>query len=527
MLQKLHENIKGWIASVVIGLLCFTFVLWGVQYYVNNDGVQGKVLAKVGNIRITEAQVAKFSRQLQRQVTQRGDVLNEQFSQQLRQVALRNLIAQAALSSAAQRSGFAVTEQQVQKVVESTPAFQQDGDFSAQKFQQFLYNAQLSQSQFLEKFQKELLISQAQMGVEATNFVLPFELSAYYYLTHQQRSFSYLVVPVKKFSKKVTVTQAEIKTYYDNNKEQFRTPEKLSIEYIALSPDQLAKTVAIDTSAAKQYYETHQDSYRENKSLKPFNTVKKEIIAYLRQQKVQQKMAAMSDDLTDLSFTNPDSLGPAAKALGVNLHQSTFFDRTGTKTGIASHAAVVMAAFSDSVLHQGNNSDPIVLKDGQVIVLRVKSNQPSEIPALSSVQKQVREHLMKQTQEAKASLLASQLETQLISGTSPKKVAQKNHLQWVTKNNVQRDDKKIPEAILSAAFDLLLQKPNSITTVALANGDTAVLRLRKITHLHFDKASEEKQQEFQEKMQRLLGDISYGLYVNAVKEDTHISLRAA
>ncbi len=466
MLQKMHENIKGWIAWVVLGLLCLTFVLWGVQSYVGGGTADG-VVAKVGDLTVTERQLNQLVHQLQRNVTAKGAVLGDAMTQQLKQMALQNLIAEAALSSAAAKSGFAVTPEQAHQVITQTPAFQQEGEFSPQKFQQFLYGAQLTRQQFLNRFRKELLISQAQVGIEQSDFVLPSELKQYYYLTHQQRNFSYLVVPAKQQDKSIKVTQSEIKRYFDNNQSEFRTPEKVSIDYV----------VATTTS----------------------------------------------DELGNLSFTNPDSLEPVAKALHLTIKHSSLFDRDGSKTGIAQYPEVVAAAFSEDVL-AGNNSNPISLKEGNVVVLRLKQREASHVPPLASVKTVVKAHLLQQKQQAAAALLANKLEEKLKSGAAPVKLARQQGLKWTVKNKVQRDDKKVPEEILSAVFDLSLNQGENITTVAMSNGDTAVLRLKKITHLPWDKANEEEKKTFSQKLQSLLAGVSYRLYVNGVKDNTPIKI---
>lgn len=519
MLQKMHENIKGWLASVIIGLLCFTFVLWGVQYYVGGS-VDGEVIAKVGGNKITEKEVTRLVRQFQRSVGANGMVLDEQTNQQLKQLALQNLVAEAVLTSAAKKSGFVATEAEAAELVNIMPAFQQDGKFSPQKFQQFLYNVGLSRQNFLKQLQSNLLINQPRMGIEQSDFVLPLELKQYYRLTHQQRSFNYLVVPTQKFNAD-KVTAEQIQQYYDNNKEQFRLPEKVSIEYIELSPAAVAETVNIEPKTVKDYYESHRQSYQQ-----PFKDVKDSIEQQLKRQKAQQKIALMNDDLTNLTFTNPDTLEPAAKTLQVKLQESALFDRDGAEKGIASNPAVVKAAFSDDVLQQGNNSDPIALPDGEMVVLRIKNHEASTVPPLANVKDQVEKHLVEQTQQAEAALLANKIEEALKSGTSPEKVAKKNQLNWVANDNIARDNKDIAQPILSAAFDLTLNKNQNFTTVAMANGDTAVVRLRNITYLNFDKATQKEKDQFEEEMQALVAAASYRIYVNNAKEASKIRIYA-
>lgn len=475
MLQKIHENVKGWVASIIIGLLCFTFVLWGIQFYVEGDHRGGKVIARVDGEKITEPQVLMLFRQLQRSVSANGTLLNDEINTQLKQLALQNLVAETALSRAAKKSGFLVTEDQAEQIIRQMPDFQQNGKFSTKKFRQFLYGAQLTQSAFLRQLQKNMLINQVQGGIEQSDFVLPEELTNSYYLTHQQRSFSYLVVPAGHVKKVASITSKQINTYYDNHKEQFRVPDKVSIAYLIMSP-------------------------KENEG----------------------------ERLADLAFTNPDTLEPAAKALALKIQHSQLFTTEGTASGVTSNPRVVAAAFSDDVLQQGNNSSPISLKDGSLLVLRVEKHEASSIPSLSRVETQVRDQLVKQTQQADAALLAGKLERQLRQGASGATLAQKNQLQWVVKNKVDADNAKdIPDAVLNRAFSLSLAKDDKVATVALEDGSTAVVQLNDINHLTFSLATEKQRKSFRDEMQQFFAGLNYRLYVDDVKDHTSVRVDAA
>ncbi|MFX8516232.1 peptidyl-prolyl cis-trans isomerase, partial [Acinetobacter baumannii] len=51
--------------------------------------------------------------------------------------------------------------------------------------------------------------------------------------------------------------------------------------------------------------------------LMPFNSVKASVAQALKEQKATQLFADASDKLNNLTYTNPQSLVPAAKALGI------------------------------------------------------------------------------------------------------------------------------------------------------------------------------------------------------------------
>src|SRR3990167_1552973 len=206
MLQKLHEKTKGWVALVIVGLLSVVFVLWGVEYYMNGTSAGGPVLAEVGNKKITESELAPIARQLQQQVSASGTKLTDPVLQQIKAIALQNVIAEIALSQAAIRSGFSVSLTDIQRFVAELPAFQENGQFSSQRLSQYLYANSLTQQQFIAQLKNSLLIDQVMNGVQASTFILPSELAYFYNLFYQQRSFQYITISEQSFHNKVTVT---------------------------------------------------------------------------------------------------------------------------------------------------------------------------------------------------------------------------------------------------------------------------------------------------------------------------------
>lgn len=615
MLQKLHEKIKGWIASVIIGLICLTFVLWGIEYYVSGSQAKGAEVVKVDGVAITEHEVKQLVRQMQQEEMAQGVALTDQINQELRSLAVQNLMAEVALSHAAKKMGFAVQPQQLQEIVAQLPLFQENDQFSPERFQQFLYHRGMNQSQFLEKLSQEVLLNQVKIGIEESAFLLPNLFDAYLNLFFQTRSFHYVVIPARLFSAKVSVSMNEEKAYYRNNKELWRVPEKVSIEYIELSPTDLRKTIHFSDGELQAYYKEHIGNYKqaarwrvekitvpvpnhasvqqindarqqmqawltqmkkgtsfdalykahqgetitldENtavpevidqlKKMKkdhvslPFNTtegfnivrllafmpattssflaVKNDIRALLTHQRIQQMLSQLSETLANLTLINPGSLQPAAKALKLDVKTSSFFDAKGDKEGIAASPEVVQTAFSKDVLQQKDNSNPITLKNGSIVVLRIKQYLPSQISDFVNVQAKIHQSLLEQKAQAKAAMLATDfLEVSQQKEKSLESILKKNQLNWKQEKNISRNDQKIPAPILSAAFRLSLGQNNRATTASLPNGDSVFIQLMAIQQPNLQKINKAQQQDFQRQLREMFGKMRYQLYMMHVRE---------
>ncbi|MGL5392202.1 MAG: peptidylprolyl isomerase, partial [Shewanella sp.] len=83
-------------------------------------------------------------------------------------------------------------------------------------------------------------------------------------LQGQTRDIRYVVVDSAPFLDAATVTDAQIKQYYDANQGQFMSPEKVSFEYVELNAADFAKGTPITDEEAQSYYNEHQAQYVAN-----------------------------------------------------------------------------------------------------------------------------------------------------------------------------------------------------------------------------------------------------------------------
>ena len=95
-----------------------------------------------------------------------------------------------------------------------------------------------------------------------------------------------------------------------------------------------------------------------------------------------------AERLGDLSYENPDSLEPAASALGLEIKASDWMDRNGG-TGVLGIPKVVAAAFTEDVLIKGNNSEAVEVGPQHVIVLRTLDHRKADVKQLEDVRAEI------------------------------------------------------------------------------------------------------------------------------------------
>lgn len=579
MLQNIRNHVQGWIAGLIIAALSITFALWGIQYYISTSSGNNKSVAKVGDHKITAKDLQQSYQRVVHASPQLALLQGKQ-RDMLKQEVLTQMINQQAYLNLLNKHRFNASTQQVRALIMSNPNFQEAGKFSKSRFNQILMQNNLTEQQLYQQMRQNIISAQLENGLLSSSLVLPSEVSHAYRLMNQTRDFGYLIVPSKLFAGSIKPTKAELEKAYKANQQQLTVPEQVSIQYILLSPKAIMKTVTVSAQEIQSYYDSNKSNYRTpmqwqvkangktfwissakantatfnalsalgvGKTSKPVATqhgtmaltllkvkqptmqslsqVKSLVTKALKTQKAENILSKQADQLSNLTYTNPSSLAPAAKALNLTVNTTPLFSKKGTSKGITSVPSVVNAAFSEDVLMQGNNSNPIDLKNGGMLVLRVNQHVAAHVPALKTVKAQLIKLVNKQDANQKAQALAQSIDNAIQKGTNPKTLATQYKLIWVAKNKVSHTDKSIPSVVLSDAFYTRLNKTGVTSNIVTLNDDDyAVVMLKAV---HFPKKASipsKDQSAITTSLDQYAGKMAYNLFRKSAVEQADVKM---
>jgi peptidyl-prolyl cis-trans isomerase D len=259
VLQNIRDRAQGWFATVVFGLLLIPFALWGVNWYVRERSEI--VVAKVNGAKI---RLQDYERAYQEQRRYMQSLLGDASQidgKDLKQQTIDRLVSDRLLESATQRHGLRVGDGDLVGAIQLFPAFQKDGKFVPQLYENRLRDLGLSPAGFEERMRVDLATEQLHQGVSDTNFVTQAAVEVVEKLKGQRRDVVYATVAAEPLKSEITPTEAEIEDYYQRNGARFMSPEMVKLAYLELSADELAKEVAVDEQALEDYYETHKATY--------------------------------------------------------------------------------------------------------------------------------------------------------------------------------------------------------------------------------------------------------------------------
>lgn len=212
---------------------------------------------------------------------------------------------------------------------------------------------------------------------------------------------------------------------------------------------------------------------------KPYEDVRLDLENEERDRIASENILDQVEQLRNLAYEQPDNLDQVVDEMGLELQKTALFDRN-TGVGVAALPSFRTAAFSEAVLLDEVNSEPIELSDGQWVVLRKAEHQESEPKLLAAVTEQIKQILVSE----KAS------EAALIAGKSK---LEKANLNW---DGLAADDgtdiathtlslanpqRVVSPTVLEEISNMSLENGQpSVTSVEDTTGDFHIVRLTKV-----------------------------------------------
>lgn len=261
MLQVIRDHAQGWIAWVIVGLIILTFALFGIDQYAN--GQKTVVVATVNGKNITANQfLTLYNRQKTRLQQQFGEMYDQVVKDDsLRDEVLNSLVESQVILQWAKAHNMIISNQQLAVAIHQVGAFHKKGKFDQTTYKEVLLKNGFSVAQFESEQRQFLLENQVRQLVSSSSIIIPNEVKRIVNLQQQERKINFLTISEKGLIQQVSVSDAQIKNYYDAHKADFMIPQKVVLNYVLLSQAALAKKVKVTPDDLQNYYEENKNSF--------------------------------------------------------------------------------------------------------------------------------------------------------------------------------------------------------------------------------------------------------------------------
>lgn len=457
MLQAFRTH-KRWMMFIAMIFIIPSFVVTGIYSY-NRMSDSENDLATVGDTSITMMDFDNAKRQyldnFRRQMGQsfKPNMLD---TAEARASILAALISDRAISLEIASEYMNVGEADAINLVKQAPAFQRDGKFSTEAYQQFLNSMGKSDEQFVLELRRDLtrqmLLSAVSQTTQASNTVA----QRIHDLLTEERTIRTFEIKPTAFLKSVSVTDAEAQSYYDQNKSLFAVPESVDIEYVVLSPESY-KNIKASEDDIKTFYE---------QNLQRFSTPEERrashILIAVNNEKTDADAKKEADEIYKQLQADPSKFAQLAKSKSADPGSA----RQGGDLGFFQKG--MMVPEFDNAVFSGKKGDliaPVKTQFGYHII-KIVDVKPAQAKPLKEVRAEI-EALYQQQAAIRAFAEDAENFSNMVyeQSESLQPVAERFGLKIQTVKNVTRDfeDQLINPNVIEAlyGFDVLEDKRNS------------------------------------------------------------------
>ena len=385
MLGLMRKHATSWLIKVALFAIVIVFIFWGGYSYTERKAsrvavINGSYISMPEYLSAYNNLVEQMRRQFGKQFSSElAETLN------LKKQALDQLINRRLLLAEAKALKLDVSREELQNAIISYPAFQTNGRFDQQRYQQILRLNKLTPQEFEASQSEDLLISKVQQFITRSTKVLDAEILSYFHLTQDKVNLAYIQLSPKDFQARVQVNDESLKDYFDKNREKYRLPVKRNILYVRFRPQDYLDEVQPTDMEIEDFYRLHQEDYKEAEKVHarhilfriPPKAKTSDIQAIERRAEMVLELARKGDDFAELARKySEDSTASKGGDLG-------YFTRED-----------MVKAFSDVAfsLEKGEISDLVRTRFGFHII-KVEDIKEESIKPLAEIKETVIQNL--------------------------------------------------------------------------------------------------------------------------------------
>ncbi len=268
MLDRMRRHMS-WL-KWSLGLVCLAFIIFYIPDFLRGSGADaasGDTIAKIEGQEISTGEFKRtYQAQLQAYRSAYGANMSDQLLKQLgiEQQILNQMIDERAALAEANRLGIDVSDEEVRQRIVSLPAFQENGAFIGEgRYQQLLrmQRPPMTPSEFEDNIHKSLVIQKLHGALTDWVSIPDKELEQEYRRRNDKVKLAVVTFTADTFRPQVTASDADISAYFEAHKNDLKIPEKRKIRYLLVDIDALRAKIVVPPADIERTYNNNIEQY--------------------------------------------------------------------------------------------------------------------------------------------------------------------------------------------------------------------------------------------------------------------------
>jgi peptidyl-prolyl cis-trans isomerase D len=267
MLKTMRDSFHQlkWTLFAVIIVFILGFVFFSGSNTGSSSRDAGAIVARIGGETITAAEFDSIYRQrvqaLQSQY--KGSLTPELIrAMDLPHQVLEGMVDKSLRLEAARRLHLSVSDDEVRQMIESVPAFQDNGKFAGrERYERILRANGMTPDRFEDDVREQLLMDKYSSLLRASVLVSDADIQREFASRNDKASIEYVKIASSRLDSGTEPSDADLKAYYDKHREKYRAPEQRKIKYLLVDSARVRAKTVIPENELRTDYERRKDSF--------------------------------------------------------------------------------------------------------------------------------------------------------------------------------------------------------------------------------------------------------------------------
>ena len=416
MLGIMRKYKQSILIKIVFGVIVFSFI--GTIFLVWGRGdKQSGPSAFAATVDGTKISLDDFQKSYYRTRSVYEQIYGRSLSPELektmgiKKLTIDGLVDNLLIRKDAEHMGFKVSKDEVAAEIAKIPAFQKDGVFDFNQYQQALKVNRMTPAAFEEAQEEDLLVQKARNKVKDAAKVSDQEVLQAFKKQNDKVDLQFASFSPAEVRGSIKPSDQELTGYLQEHQAEFKTAERIAVAYALLAPADFASKVTVTPEEAQNYYQKNIDRYQGKGGILPFSEVREKATADALKQKAAKEAYEQAADAVN-KFRGQADIAGAAAALGCKLQQTGLFSAQSPAAAIAGESELLTRAFA---LKQGELGGPVETPRG-IYIVKITEMKPSVVPPLAQVRGEVEQKVLTLKAAELAKKKAEELLPQLAKG---------------------------------------------------------------------------------------------------------------
>jgi peptidyl-prolyl cis-trans isomerase D len=259
MFDFIRKHTKVTMALLFV-LIVPSFILFGLDGY-NRNNNQGTKVARVDGQPILQSEWDRAHQLEVDRIRSQMPTLDAKMldTPEARYGTLERLVRDRVIAAAAEKFKFTTSDQRLARELQQSPEIaslrKPDGSLDMDRYRQLLSAQGMTPEMFEANVRADLSRRQVAAPLATSGFVPPAVADIALNAFLEKREIQVARFNTADYSAKLNPGDADLEQFYKTNEKLFQAPEQASIEYVVLDLDSVMKSITLSEADLKTYYD--------------------------------------------------------------------------------------------------------------------------------------------------------------------------------------------------------------------------------------------------------------------------------